>query len=81
MTDREPLIPEPGPIPRVVTEYLLTYRDQTGATYLATADDSNRTSLVRKLAEAGYDVAVQRRQIEYGAYQLIETVYGQEQTA
>jgi hypothetical protein len=72
LDDREPLIPDRGEPPRSEKQYRITYRDNdTGKTFLVLADEISYLAIRRQLVNAGYDVAMQRRRVDIGAWEIV----------
>lgn len=61
---QEPLIPTVGELGTLRREYRITYRDNdTGAEYVLLADSTAWMAQRRQLTDAGFDVAVQEREV------------------
>ena len=61
---REPLVPTVGELGTWRREYRITYRDNdTGSEYVVLADATTWMGQRRQLADAGFDVVVQEREV------------------
>lgn len=74
MIDDEPREPIPLPPSGPATcekQYKITYRDGVGELFYVMADEISQGAITRQLLDAGFDVAVQKREVRTSAWERI----------